>query len=368
VQLSAADPLTDVRAIDHDWLRRHLGWSLTGGEAITVRSVSPSGGLMGSVHQVRCAGRSFIFKGPPENLTGWGGVVLAAGLLEREVHAYRFLRERGRAVKIGPECYWSVVTSGGRAALALEDLGPPAHPGARMASGLSRPQAFAAVRCLAILHATTASAAADPLSPPYPWLYSASSDELVAAVEMGLDDLPRLIAERWPAHPPAIDVQRIARLDVRRVLAEAHVGAAFPSVCHGDAWAGNVLFTAPPGRDRELTAYLIDWQFAMWGNPLTDVALVLLSSLEPAARRAWQDDLLAHYHATLTAHCYLRCTLDDCRAALREAEPFAALVALATLESYTSGMGAAELAQFAGRVLAVAERVGVLFHAGPTRR
>jgi hypothetical protein len=361
MQPELAKPVMDVGGVDHEWLREHLGWSLSGREAITVRSISQSGGLMGSVHQVSCAGRSFIFKGPPDNLSAWGSLLTDTGLIEREVQAYRFLQARGTsAPKVSPKCYWSALGPDGRGALALEDLGAPVARRSAMASGLSHAQAVAAVRCLAMVHSTLAAAGADPLSPPYPWLYTASSEGLIAAVQMGVDDLPRVTAECWPQGLPGVALQRILDVDVEAVLARSHVGATCVSLCHGDAWASNILFVPLGESPDRSTAFLVDWQFAMWGNPLSDVALLLLSSLGPASREAWEDELLGHYHATLTAHCALEYTLAACREDFRRAEPFAALVALASLEAYTSGMGPDELSRFAVRALAAMDRVAVL--------
>lgn len=346
----------DVTRIDHRWLRRHLNWPLTGDEVIRIRSISHSGGVMGSVDQVSCAGRSFIFKGPPDDSSDWGNLLTDIGL--REVSTYRFLQSRGRsAPKVSPECYWSASSRDGRGALALEDLGVPSADGV-MAAGLSRAQAGAAVRCLAKAHSALADTEADPRALPHPWLYGVSSEGLLAAISMGLDDLPRMIEECWPHDLSTTDARRVLDTDIAQVVAESHLGARCVSLCHGDVWASNILFVPgePPWQH---TALLIDWQFTMWGNPLSDVALLLLSSLTPESRSAWEGELLHEYHSTLTAHRHLDYTLDDCLDDLRRAEPFAALVALATLDGYTRGMTTEELSGFAGRVRAAVDLVAV---------
>lgn len=342
-------PIPSAAEVDHAWIRRHLGWRLTGQERIDVRSISHSDGMMGSVHQVRCGERSFVLKGPPDDRSAWGNLLTDIG--RREVEFYRYLAARGPAApKVSPDCHWSALGPDGLGALALEDVGPPAGFARTMAAGLSRSAAAAAVRCLALFHAASARRGADPLAPPYPWLYSARSDALVAAVRMGLDELPRLAAGFGTDGPSAEALRALADLDVERALADSHTTAGITSLCHGDCWAANVLFApagAPPERQRAL---LIDWQFAMWGNPLTDVALFLLSSLAPEARRAWQDDLLGIYRTTLTEHCALPYPAEECRADYDRALPFAGLVALATLEDYLNGMSPAERQGFAGRV------------------
>ncbi|MEU6411120.1 phosphotransferase [Microbispora sp. NPDC046933] len=349
----------NVGGIDHEWLRTRLGWPLSGHEEIGVDSVSQSGGLMGGVYRVRCAGRSFVFKGPPDRVSAWGNLAADTGLMAREVLSYRLLGERGpTAPKIAPACHWSALAPDGRGALALEDLGGQPASAAVMADGLSRSQAVAAVRCLALAHSVLAVQEADPFTPPYPWLYSATSQGLVAAVRMGLRDLPRLLAERWPESPPGGE-SCVGDADVEAVSARSHSGAGIVTFCHGDAWAGNILFAPPGGPAEHPGAFLIDWQFAMWGNPMSDVALLLLSSLAPASREAWQDELVRHYHATLRRHSAVDYPLEACRDDLRRAEPFAALVALATVEAYTSGMDREQLGRFRPRVLAALDLAAI---------
>jgi aminoglycoside phosphotransferase (APT) family kinase protein len=356
----SASSIPSAGAVDHAWLREHLGWSLTGREAVTVRSISLSGGVMASVHQVRCAGRSFILKGPPDETTAWGNLAADTGLIEREVMAYRRLQARGpTAPKIAPECYWSTLEAAGRGALALEDLGPPTAVAPTMAAGLGEEQAVAAVRCLALLHAGSAAAGSDPLTPPCPWLYSAASPGLRAAVRLGLDDLPRVMAQCWPGAVPDTRLRRVLAIDVGATLVRSHVGSRLTAVCHGDTWVGNILFSSRPEAAEPLTAHLVDWQFTMWGNPLSDLALLLWSSLTPESRRAWQEELLRLYHTTLEAHGDVEYPLNACRDDLTRALPGAALVALATLETYAAGMSPAQLARLRPRVLAAIDCAAV---------
>ncbi|MFI0796860.1 phosphotransferase [Micromonospora rubida] len=345
----------DVGTIDHGWLRRNLGWPVTGDEPITTRSISPSGGVMGSVHRVGCGGRSFVLKGPPDDTTAWGRHAAAGRVVQREIELYRYLRARGPAApKVAPDCYWSMAGADGGRALALEDLGPCDTAAADMAAGLDLDQATAAVRCLAQVHADSATAEADALVTPYPWLYTAESDELVKAVRVGLEeDLPRMVSQHWPGAA----VRHIADIDVAGVLLDVHRGARLTALCHGDAWSANVILRERPEPGGGVAAYLIDWQYAMWGNPLSDVALLLWSSVQPRHRRSWQDDLLRTYRATLTATVGTDYSIEDCQHDFARAEPQAVLVVLATLEAYATGMSAAELSHLEPRVLAALDYV-----------
>ncbi len=322
-----------------------------------VQSISHTGGAMGSVDRIDCEGRSFVFKGSPGDLSAWGNLLTDMG--DREVRTYRLLESRWpSAPKVSPTCLWSALSGEGFGALALEDLGPTPDLGSTMAVGLSRSQALAAVRCLALAHASFAVRGGDALAAPYPWLYTAASAGLIDAIRMGLDDLPHMTEHCWPGQFDPGLVRAILDVDVKGVLERSNVDAPYVSLCHGDAWAGNILFVpAAPSMDCATEARLIDWQFAMWGNPLSDVAMLFMSSLTPRSRAAWQSTLLDVYHATLTSQSLIDINLAECHAAIRQVEPAAALVALATLEGFTTGMTVSELACFAPRVTAAIEVV-----------
>lgn len=102
-------------------------------------------------------------------------------------------------------------------------------------------------------------------------------------------------------------------------------------------------------RSSRASACLIDWQFATGGNPLSDVAFLLYSSLSPTSWTAWQTTLLDTYHSTLISHSDVDVTLADCEDAFQRSEAGATLVALATLDGFTAGMNAAQLARLAPR-------------------
>jgi ecdysteroid kinase len=336
----------------HAWIREQLGWEVTDQEPIVVKAISQTGGAMGSVDRIRCGGRSFVFKGPPDDRSAWGNLLTDMGT--REVRTYRLLETRGSgAPKVSPTCYWSALIGEGSGALALEDLGPTPGLGSTMAVGLTRNQALAAVRCLATAHASFAVRAGDARASPYPWLYTAESAGLIDAIRMGLGDLPHMMEDRWPGRFDQAAVRAILAVDVPGALERANVGAPFVSLCHGDAWAGNIVFVpAAPSTDCVRVAYVIDWQFAMWGNPLSDVAMLVMSSLTPSSRARWQRMLLDLYYATLNSHSRIDANRAEVHTAFRQVEPAAALVALATLDGFTAGMTASELTRFAPRVAA----------------
>lgn len=337
--------------IDHEWLRRHLGWTVYSRDPIEVTCIGRPGGSTCGVYRIGCGHHTLVYKAAPRTDTVWGRWISEAGAVEREAHTYRFLADHvPHGVTVAPRCYWTPLDLQSPGGLALEDLG--AHgivdPSA-MARGLTYPQALAAVRTLAAVHAATA-ADRHTGTPPHPWLLTTSSPQLHAAVRTGLDDAPTALHACHPdIDTPAVEAV-IAGIDVERELIGADRAAHLAAVCHGDLWAGNIVYTVPdpPG---PLTARLIDWQFTMWGNPLTDLALLLLSSLDPAHRHDWQPHLLRRYHTALVAHSGLDYSHTACDHDLHVAQSFAALVALATIDGYTAEMTPTQRRRFAPRML-----------------
>ena len=78
-----------------------------------------------------------------------------------------------------------------------------------------------------------------------------------------LDALARPVAAD---HPCALEAASLAGLEALRALVTLHP----PVLLHGDFWPGNMLW-----RNRELVAAL-DWEDAMTGDPLADVAIARL--------------------------------------------------------------------------------------------
>jgi hypothetical protein len=86
------------------------------------------------------------------------------------------------------------------------------------------------------------------------------------------------------------------------------------------------------------------------------VALLLLSSVEPDCRKRWTGGLLRHYHSTLVRRRELDYGFDDCLADFTRALPYAALVATATLDAYTSECTPSTSAFIAARMAALLAR------------
>ncbi|WP_043735808.1 FAD-dependent oxidoreductase [Nocardia asiatica] len=338
----------DMPEASFDWVRNILGWNTSSNQPITSEPLSRTDGEMGAVYRLRCGQNSLINKTTPTGKGRWQNLTRDGDLLGREIASYQALAAHGPIARtIAPRCYRSIRDGDGTGAIALEDLGDGVGA-AEMADGLNYQQAHAAVTTLATLHSLTATTGT-PAS-PYPWLLTPSSAELITAITVGLADLPEALAGLGldrPGAPPS--AQRGDRDRVREVTAGAH-RSAVTALCHGDVWPANIIFTATTGLREPTTARLVDWQFAMWGNPLTDLALLLTTALTPRARRAWQEQLLRHYHHILALRADLSYPWAACLADYERARPFAALVALASAAAYISEMTPADRARFADRI------------------
>jgi Ser/Thr protein kinase RdoA (MazF antagonist) len=180
----------------------------------------------------------------------------------------RFYREIGPAVGVRvPACFEAADTDDGTL-LVLEDLSawdPGADP-------------VAAAGVLAGLHRGWSGRALAR----WPWLRRSG-----AAVDL-VEDLygdvwPRLVAR--PTVPPR--VRALARRLAGKVAeSERAAGAACPdTLVHGDASLANMR-TSPGG-----VIALLDWEDASAAPGVTDLAWLLVSSVEP---EAW-DDVIAAY-------------------------------------------------------------------------
>ncbi len=343
--------IPDVHAIDRQWLRDVLGWEVGSTEPITVASLSYSAGAMGAVYEVQSGAKAFVFKASPE-LDELDGLVQTTRLLEREIRCYRLLEaHRAAGTQVAPTCFWSVLREDGRGALALERVGQPRRLESVMARGLDRDAAMAAVETIATAHSFTAATSGSALVGRHPWLFTAVSEHLSKWIKLGIEELPAIAGKTWPGLIADDDLARVGELDLRRAMRASHAGARCFALCHGDAWAGNILFqrVAPAAH---VKALLADWQFAMWGNPLSDLALLMLSSLATRSRLTWQGELLEQYHRTLIGNSKLDYPLEACRADFNRAIPFAAAVALASVGAYIADMAPDQLTGLADRVVA----------------
>jgi len=169
--------------------------------------------------------------------------------------------------------------------IVLEDLTPARS--ADQFTGLSREDAELALSELAGLHAPTA--ARGDLH-ERDWLRGIAQETL-KLYETIVPTLAQQFIERYDE----VLVDRTRRV-IERLGAElagyADLEPAVPVVVHGDYRADNMIFG---GRSGEVPLAIVDWQTIMVASPMLDVAYFIATSLSPADRMQYEDDLINLY-------------------------------------------------------------------------
>jgi hypothetical protein len=353
----------EPQEITTEWLRSRLGWKVADGDRISIERIGAGKGLLGRIFRIHCEGRShtgsFVLKTSPPKGSTWDGFISTIAPFARESRAYQLLsRGLDRVKSVIPVCYWSTYHEDGTGAIALEDLTLRKAFTVAAQDGLSRVQAQAALRSLATVHSAFAcfNPPASPLRPPNSWLFSASSPELAPFMTEALNRTMAIAADQFPEEFTPDLLQVLRQWDVPATMASSHQGSRLISLCHGDAWSNNVMFAiSESASSSSISAILLDWQLAMWGNPLSDVAFLLLSSLEPSLRRSCTEELLAFYHSEVLrgATGTIQYSLGECIMDFKRAIGHGALMSLTNLEAFVNDVPKAQLPSIARRLSAV---------------
>lgn len=209
---------------------------------------------------------------------------LALRTYEVEVNFYRLL-----ASTVGirvPACHTAEIDlATGEFVLVLEDLAP-AEQGDQLA-GCSTAEAALALEELAKLHAPRW---ADERLAALPWLNRNTPDALAASSAMLPALLPGFLA-RYAARlaPDEVGVAERLMGSLGRWF-----GLREPpfAIQHGDYRIDNMLFGTASGGP---PLAVVDWQTAVWGPPVADVAYFLGASLPTETRRASEPALVRAY-------------------------------------------------------------------------
>lgn len=207
-----------------------------------------------------------------------------------EVNFYRQIAPRV-SVRI-PRCHLAVVADDGSVfTLLLEDLAP-AVAGDQIA-GCTVRQAHDAAVNIAGLHGPLWR---DQRLRALDWLIPMSPDiaDLSAAF---FKDSTATFIDRYSLSGETISA--MAEFGEKSVAFWRQDPETF-TLLHADYRLDNLLF-GPPGSPDPVIA--VDWQACMVGQPLRDVAFVVVSGLHPEDRRSAERDIVAAYHQSL-------CTFD----------------------------------------------------------
>ena len=210
--------------------------------------------------------------------------------------------------------------------LLLEDLTLSGYRLADFDAGLNKIQLEAAVRCLARFHASTwnygaVAASGNQANAKDDTLPIRKASDWIFACEQFESTWPSL-CEALSASCSADTLQTSGFSSTVHALCRK-LDTLPPCLCHGDLWANNVMFrdssssdssnsaanpSAPSAKEdgkvaastqTGVSAAFIDFQWVCIGNPLDDLAFLLLSSANYDVRRECEKTLLHVYRAEL---------------------------------------------------------------------
>ena len=225
---------------------------------------------------------------PTSRATGVG-----MGAYFREIAFYRNLAER-----IGgplPGCHLAAYdTAEGWFTLVLEDVAG-ATPGDQI-SGCTVDEARLAMRSLARIHAPVlgdlALGTADYLNQPNPLTQDLLKMLLPGFLERYGDRVAPEHAEVCERFVPSIDAWAAERTPPLGLV-------------HGDYRLDNLLFA-----DGSCT--VVDWQTVSWGPAMLDASYFIGSALQPAERRAHEQELVRLYHEELQLQGVMSLSWEQC--------------------------------------------------------
>jgi len=263
----------------------------------------------------------------------------ALGIYEREV---RFYRELASEVPLRvPRCHAGACTEEG-SILLLEDIRDLVV--GDQVVGVTVRQAELVVDALAALHARFWRS---PELERLTWLPTLDHPAYAATV-------PGIYRDSWPVLKDGfgdlLGAEGIAlgeRLAPRFEEIMDRCAQGPHTVIHTDSRLDNLFFD-PAGGDG---VAIIDWQLAVRGRGVSDVAYLVGTSLPPAEQPAAVPSLLRRYHDALVRHGVRDYPFDDCERHYREHSLYY-LVGACTMASFDTGndRGAALAAAYIERM------------------
>jgi hypothetical protein len=214
-----------------------------------------------------------------------------AGILSGEPRFYTGLRDKTEIE--APRGYWGAVDDRSwRSIVLIEDIA--ATKGAEFlppTTGFTRAQMTDLVQNLARLHGPYWNSP-ELASLHTPAEYNARTNDMLNFSRRAAVGMERARA----VIPPALlgQADRLHRATIRAMDVATHQMPR--TLLHGDCHAGQIY------RTRDGAMGIADWQTVMQGGWSFDYSYLVNTGLEPADRRAWQDDLLRKYLEELSHH------------------------------------------------------------------
>jgi hypothetical protein len=329
-----------------EWVDEALGG--VGVTAIEVSDIGEGTGIFGQIARVRVEGgdgpSSVVVKmacTEPANLA----VAQALGLYEREIAMFEHVVERSPIH--GPRCHLARRDPAGPFVIVMEDMSVSHEVGDQVV-GATVEQAEAVVDALAAFHAHWW---AHPELDAFDWLPVPDAPAYQAAVPgIYRAGLPVLEAE-WADRVPAAAVDLARRLEPRFEEIHDRTADGPTTLIHGDTRLDNVFFA----RDGSGDVAFIDFQLALKGRGVADVAYLLLNSVPTEVAREQWETLVRRWLDGLAQRGVTGYDLDDAIRHYREA-------ALYLLSGAMSLIGTFDAGNERGRAMAEAYTLRSLHH------
>lgn len=336
--------------IDAAWLNDHVpGDALRGRRATSVvcHEIGNSTGIFGEIGRLQVtlddgSTTSLIAKmacREPANLE----VALVLGIYEREINMFEHVI--GRSSLTAPTCHLAMRGDGGTFVLVLEDLSDTWEVGDQVV-GATLAQAEAIVDAMVPFHAEWWE---HPDLHAMDWLPKPDAPQYVAAVpaiyQAGLAPLQ----ERWADRVSAASIDLALRLAPRfeEVLHRTATGPF--TLIHTDPRLDNVFFA----RDDPSAIAFIDFQLALAGRGVADVAYLIGTSVPRDTAADHWEPLLRRWHAGIVG-AGIDYSWDDALRHYREAALYYLSGAMSLIGTFDAGdvRGTAMAEAYSTRILA----------------
>ena len=293
-----------------DWLTAALRETDTIGSGVSVESfdtetIAEGVGLLGQLARVTLRYANGSGDEPQTLIAKFPAVMqenrdLANALrfYDREV---RFYEQIADEVELRtPKRYFSHFDAeSGTYVLLLEDMAP-ARVGNQI-EGCSPEEAKTTLERMAHFHATWWN---KPETLALDWI-PYGKDPVHNFVEESFQKSWPVVKENFPSHLPERLVKAAEKMQTR-VIKMQHMFSEPPvTICHGDLRYDNLFF------DGDGMA-LVDWQIILRGRAPYDAAYFMSQSVDPAARKATEMDILRSYHSALMDGGVAGYSFDQC--------------------------------------------------------
>ena len=335
--------------IDAGWINAHLPSHVLDGRAaigVVADDIGEGTGIFGQIARLHVAlddgaTTTLVAKLPclePANLE----VARILGLYEREINMFEQVVPRSSMH--APACHLAVRGDDGAFVLLMEDMSGRWDVGDQVA-GATLAQAEAVVDALVPFHvqwwAHRDLSALDWLPRPNAPQYVAAVPGIYAA---GLEPLQRDWADRVPV--ASIELALALAPKFEEVLQRTATGPE--TIIHTDTRLDNIFFA----RDGSTDVAFIDFQLALIGRGVADIAYLLGTSVPRDTAAAHWEALLRRWHDGITASG-IGYSWDDARLHYREAALYYLSGAMSLIGTFDAGneRGAAMAEAYSTRIL-----------------